>query len=160
MSLDSAPLNLTALLRQSDSRETRGISECFSERLITLIRQYLDRCLRGKVYPEYILQPVFLSFFYIQQEHRIRFSQWDILWLLKIVLALRKCDSSYHRSACHDALHREGASLACGVECGRRADDSRTRTIRTRERECTVKNGSEQPERKTATPSFEGLARA
>lgn len=111
--------DLMTRLRQSDPDAARQIFERFAHRLIGLARTHLDSRLRGKVDPEDVMQSVFKSFFRIQRENAVEFSEWDDLWSLLAVITLRKCGhrAAYFKAACRD-FRRESMSHAGADEAG------------------------------------------
>ena len=105
--------DLMSRLRQGDPEAARQLFDRFSHRLIGLAQAHLDRRLRGKVDGEDVMQSVFKSFFRIQREESLAFSEWDDLWSLLAVITLRKCGhrAAYYQAACRD-VRRESTSSA------------------------------------------------
>lgn len=105
--------DLMSRLRQGDPEAARQLFDRFAHRLIGLAQTHLDRRLRGKVDADDVMQSVFKSFFRMQREQALAFSEWDDLWSLLAVITLRKCGhrAAYYKAACRD-VRRESMSFA------------------------------------------------
>jgi len=83
--------DLVARLQAGDAAAIESIYQRFSQRLIALARQRLDRTLQAKVGPEDVLQSVFCSLFLRHADSQLDLRNWDSLWGLLVVMTLRKC---------------------------------------------------------------------
>jgi RNA polymerase sigma-70 factor (ECF subfamily) len=95
---------LMGRLRQGDPRAAEQVFRRFARRLIALAGAHLDARLRGKVDPEDIQQSVLKSFFRRQAGEGFDLRDWDSLWSLLTVIALRKCGYRirHFRAECRD----------------------------------------------------------
>src|SRR5262245_5432615 len=78
-------------LRSGDNEAAARVFNKFVKRLIGLARSRLDKGLGRKVDPEDIVQSVYKSFFRRHAAGEFDFSNWDRLWGLLAVIAVRKC---------------------------------------------------------------------
>jgi RNA polymerase sigma-70 factor (ECF subfamily) len=91
MSQSDAFAVLMSRLRAGDDQACAEVFGRFAEQLLRLTRQRLPDSLRPKLDPEDVLQSAFRSFFTRCREGRFDPANWDNLWGLLSVIALRKC---------------------------------------------------------------------
>jgi RNA polymerase sigma factor (sigma-70 family) len=97
-------------LRNGDGEVARQIFQRFGNRLIALARSRLSPAIRQKVDPEDVMQSVFKSFFFGNDQGQFDLTDWDSLWSLLTVITLRKCGyrTRQFRAACRD-VQREAS---------------------------------------------------
>jgi RNA polymerase sigma-70 factor (ECF subfamily) len=93
-----------ARLRGGDDAAARELFGRFAHQLIALARRHIGG-LRHKVDPEDVVQSVYKSFFVRYGDGNLDVVNWNSLWGLLTLIAVRKCAerAAYHRAACRDA---------------------------------------------------------
>src|SRR5262245_3363897 len=109
MADDPSFSDLMARLRAGDEAAAAAIFHRFAQRLIALARQRLDTQIRQKVDPEDVAQSVYKSFFLRHAEGQFELENWDSLWGLLTVIAVRKCARWYEH------FHTQGRDVAAEV---------------------------------------------
>jgi RNA polymerase sigma-70 factor (ECF subfamily) len=105
-------------LRQGEESGANQVYHRFARRLYGLAQSRLNSIVRGKVGPEDVVQSVFRSFFSMVQasEDNSRFDirNWDGLWALLVVIAVRKCRQHWRRfrAAGRDVLREQALDAA------------------------------------------------
>lgn len=91
-------------LRNGDSQAADELFERFAGQLCRLVRAKLGWRYQRKFDPDDIAQSVFKSFLGIQAKQNLSFANWDALWGLLSLIAVRKCGHrvDYLRTACRD----------------------------------------------------------
>ena len=91
-------------LEGGDEDAAAEIFKRFSNRLIGLAHSRLDSQLRQKVDAEDVAQSALKSFFRGLKNEQFQLDNWDALWALLVVIALRKCNRRIDsfRAACRD----------------------------------------------------------
>ncbi len=94
-------------LARLQNGEERARSEVFlrlSDRLRTLARKHLDQGICRLVEPDDILQSAFRSFFVHQADGQYQLDDWNGLWGLLALIAVRKClrQNEFHHAARRD----------------------------------------------------------
>jgi RNA polymerase sigma-70 factor (ECF subfamily) len=109
MSPENSFAGLMARLQAGDEEAAAQVFHRFAGRLIALARGRLDPLVRQKVGPEDVVQSVFRSFFRCQAEGRWDLAGWDRLWVLLLVLTVRKCgrQATRYRAARRDVRREE-----------------------------------------------------
>lgn len=78
-------------LHAGDDEAATRLFQRFAEQLIALARAQLADEIKRKVDPEDVLQSVFRSFFLRHRRGEFQLENWDSLWGVLTVMALRKC---------------------------------------------------------------------
>ena len=104
---------LRAGLLDGNQDAARELFTRFATRLIGLARSRMDARLKQKVDPEDVVQSVYKSFLFRAADGRFEFENWDNLWTILAVIALRKCGHrvEHFRAACRD-VRREQVKAA------------------------------------------------
>jgi RNA polymerase sigma-70 factor (ECF subfamily) len=95
-------------LRRGDDAAAATVFQEFVTRLIRLTRSQLETWIRHKVDPEDVVQSVYRSFFARYQAGQFAVADWESLWGLLAVIALRKC--------ANQAAHWQAARRDAGQE--------------------------------------------
>jgi RNA polymerase sigma factor (sigma-70 family) len=95
---------LMARLRSGEDEAAREVFVRFAARLVSLARIHLDVRLAAKVDPEDVVQSAYKSFFVRQREGTLDVGNWDGLWGVLTMIALRKCAdrAAYYRAGKRD----------------------------------------------------------
>jgi RNA polymerase sigma-70 factor (ECF subfamily) len=118
MPADDSFAEVMARLRGGDNEAAARVFQQFAGRLIGLARARMDGKLKQKIDPEDVAQSALKSFFVRNADGQFDLANWDSLWALLVVLALRKCNHQAVRyKAARRDVRREQAPPA--------ADDSR-----------------------------------
>jgi RNA polymerase sigma-70 factor, ECF subfamily len=118
MPADNSFEHVMAGLRAGDADAAAQVFRRFADRLIALARSRLSRRLRAKVDPEDVLQSVCKSFFLRHAEGQFDLKDWDSLWSLLTVIAVRKC------GRWQEHFHTQGRALAAEVSAQRAGEGS------------------------------------
>lgn len=82
-------------LRRGEEAGANAVYHRFAQRLYGLAQGRLNRALRDKVCPDDVVQSAFRSFFALArrgaEEERFDVRNWDGLWAVLVVIAVRKC---------------------------------------------------------------------
>ncbi len=99
-----------ARLHGGDDAAARELFGRFTHQLIALALRHIGAGLRHKVDPEDVVQSAYKSFFVRYGAGKLEAVNWNSLWGLLALIAVRKCAerAAYHRAACRDAA-REAA---------------------------------------------------
>jgi RNA polymerase sigma-70 factor (ECF subfamily) len=92
-------------LQARDDAAARELFGRFTHQLLALALRHIDAGLRHKVDPEDIVQSAYKSFFFRYGAGDLDVVNWNSLWGLLTLIAVRKCAerAAYHRAACRDA---------------------------------------------------------
>src|SRR3954451_12236459 len=92
-------------LHQGDDAAARELFGRFTHQLIALALRHIDAGLRHKVDPEDVVQSAYKSFFFRYGAGNLNVVNWNSLWGLLTLIAVRKCAerAAYHRAECRDA---------------------------------------------------------
>jgi RNA polymerase sigma-70 factor (ECF subfamily) len=118
MADDASFADVMARLRAGDEAAAATVFHRFAQRLIELARARLDTRMRQKVDPEDVAQSVYKSFFLRHAEVQFELANWDSLWGLLTVIAVRKC------GRWHAHFHTQGRDVAAEVSVRPAGDDS------------------------------------
>ncbi len=88
---------LLCRLRAGDEAAAALVFDRFAKRLLGLARTRLSKAIRQKVDAEDIMQSAFKSFFHRHAEGQYAVADWDSLWGILSVIALRKCGRQIRR---------------------------------------------------------------
>jgi len=111
---DPSPVDrMLADLRNGDARAAEEIFSRFSGQLSRLVQSKIGWSYRRKFDPEDVAQSVFKSFIRIQADESLAFENWDALWGLLSLIAIRKCGHriDYLRAACRDVTREHSVML-------------------------------------------------
>jgi RNA polymerase sigma-70 factor (ECF subfamily) len=102
-------------LRRGENDAATEVFQRYAGRLLALARSKLNPLLRQKTDPEDVVQSAFRSFFHDLGEGQFQLKDWDSLWGLLVVIALRKCRRRvrYYYAARRD-VRKEVAAPAPG----------------------------------------------
>jgi RNA polymerase sigma-70 factor (ECF subfamily) len=94
-------------LRRLQARDDAAAQELFgrfTHQLIALALRHIDAGLRHKVDPEDVVQSAYKSFFLRYGAGTLEVVNWNSLWGLLTLIAVRKCAerAAYHRAECRD----------------------------------------------------------
>jgi RNA polymerase sigma-70 factor (ECF subfamily) len=94
-----------ARLHSRDDAATEELFGRFAHQLIALALRHIEAGLRHKVDPEDVVQSVYKSFFRRYGDGNLDVVNWNSLWGLLALIAVRKCAerAAYHRAECRDA---------------------------------------------------------
>lgn len=115
---------ILALLEQGDSSAADELFSRFAAQLCRLVHAKLGWRYRRKFDAEDVAQSIFKSFLGLQVRKELSFENWDALWGLLSLIAIRKCGHrvEYLRAACRDVA-REHSVILGDVDAERsRAD--------------------------------------
>lgn len=115
---------ILALLEQGDSSAADELFSRFAAQLCRLVHAKLGWRYRRKFDAEDVAQSIFKSFLGLQARKELSFENWDALWGLLSLIAIRKCGHrvEYLRAACRDVA-REHSVILGDVDAERsRAD--------------------------------------
>src|SRR5689334_7891576 len=89
-----------ARLRSGDDTAAQELFGRFTHQLIALALRHIDAKLRHKVDPEDVVQSVYKSFFVRYGAGNLEIGNWNSLWGLLALIAVRKCAerAAYHRA--------------------------------------------------------------
>ena len=92
-------------LHHGDDAAAREFFGRFTHQLIALALRHIDAGLRHKVDPEDVVQSAYKSFFFRYGAGNLNVVNWNSLWGLLTLIAVRKCAerAAYHRAQCRDA---------------------------------------------------------
>jgi RNA polymerase sigma-70 factor, ECF subfamily len=93
-------------LQSGDDAAAGELFARFTHQLIALALRHIDAGLRHKVEPEDIVQSAFKSFFFRYGAGNLDVANWNSLWGLLTLIAVRKCAE---RVAYHTAARRDTA---------------------------------------------------
>jgi len=98
-------------LQECDDAAAQELFGRFTHQLIALALRHIDAGLRHKVDPEDVVQSVYKSFFFRYGAGNLGVVNWNSLWGLLSLIAVRKCAErvAYHRAECRD-IAREASS--------------------------------------------------
>jgi RNA polymerase sigma-70 factor (ECF subfamily) len=98
-------------LQRRDGKAAQELFSRFARQLIALAQQHINAGLRHKVDPEDVAQSTFKSFFQRYGEKDLAAVNWNSLWGLLALIAVRKCAerAAYHRAERRDPV-REAAA--------------------------------------------------
>jgi RNA polymerase sigma-70 factor (ECF subfamily) len=119
MADDDTFSHLMIRLRSGEDAAAREVFERFVGRLVALTRSRFNRLLARKVDPEDVVQSAFKSFFARQRAGSLVVGDWDGLWNLLTLIALRKCAD---RAEYFLADRRDAAREATGPDGGNWSD--------------------------------------
>jgi RNA polymerase sigma factor (sigma-70 family) len=88
---DCSFAQILARLRNGDREATAFVVARFARRLNALSNKQLDRRVRPKVDPEDVTQEVFENFFRRLAAGEFRLENWEGLWAVFSVIAMRRC---------------------------------------------------------------------
>src|SRR3954454_10704984 len=102
------PDSFADFLSRLEARDDAAAEELFgrfTHQLIALALRHIDAGLRHKVNPEDVVQSVYKSFFFRYGAVKLNVVNWNSLWGLLTLIAVRKCAerAAYHRAECRDA---------------------------------------------------------
>jgi RNA polymerase sigma-70 factor (ECF subfamily) len=102
---------LVQRLRSNEEDAARAIFDRFAGQLVALVRRRFERRLAYRVDPEDVVQSVFKSFFHRHRQGKVQVGNWNSLWGLLTLIALRKCADrvEYFRAARRDASREVSA---------------------------------------------------
>lgn len=111
-------------LRAGDAAAADELFSRFSGQLCRLVQAKLGWRYRRKFDPEDVAQSVFKSFIRLQATDGVSFENWDALWGLLSLIAVRKCGHrlDYLRAACRDVAREHSVVLESGDVERSRAD--------------------------------------
>lgn len=111
-------------LRAGDARAADEIFSRFSGQLCGLVQAKLGWRYRRKFDPEDVAQSVFKSFLGLHAGRDLNFDNWDALWGLLSLIAVRKCGHriDYLRAARRDVAREHSVILDAG-DADRSRDD-------------------------------------
>src|SRR5262252_9578425 len=91
-------------LQARDDAAAQELFGRFTHQLIGLALRHIDAGLRHKVDPEDVVQSAYKSFFYRYGRGNLEVVNWDSLWGLLTLIAVRKCaeQAAYHRAQRRD----------------------------------------------------------
>lgn len=115
---------ILVLLEQGDSSAADELFSRFAAQLCRLVHAKLGWRYRRKFDAEDVAQSIFKSFLGLQARKELSFENWDALWGLLSLIAIRKCGHrvEYLRAACRDVA-REHSVILGDVDAERsRAD--------------------------------------
>src|SRR5436305_12573058 len=94
-----------ARLHNKDDAAAQELFGRFTHQLIALALRHIDAGLRHKVDPEDVVQSAYKSFFFRYGAGNLNVVNWNSLWGLLTLIAVRKCAerAAYHRAECRDA---------------------------------------------------------
>jgi RNA polymerase sigma-70 factor (ECF subfamily) len=120
-------VELLGRLEAGDEAAAREVFNRFAVRLTGLARARLHPRIRQKIDAEDVVQSVFRSFFTRQAHGQFQFDDWDGVWSVLVIIALRKCGRHAEtlHAACRD-IRRE-VRAAGAVAAGGDAWDAVTR---------------------------------
>jgi RNA polymerase sigma-70 factor (ECF subfamily) len=100
-------------LQAGDDAAARELFDRFAHQLIALVRLRVADGLRHKFDPEDVVQSAYKSFFHRYGDGNLEAVNWNSLWGLLTLIALRKCAErvAYYRAECRDTA-REVATPA------------------------------------------------
>jgi RNA polymerase sigma-70 factor, ECF subfamily len=92
-------------LRSRDHAAAEELFVRFAHQLIALAQRHIDGGLRHKVDPEDVVQSAYKSFFLRYGDGQLDIANWNSLWGLLTLIAVRKCAerAAYHRAERRDA---------------------------------------------------------
>jgi RNA polymerase sigma-70 factor (ECF subfamily) len=92
-------------LHSGDDAAAQELFGRFTHQLIALALRHIDAGLRHKVDPEDIVQSAFKSFFFRYRAGNLDVANWNSLWGLLTLIAVRKCAErvAYHKAERRDA---------------------------------------------------------
>jgi RNA polymerase sigma-70 factor, ECF subfamily len=93
-------------LHSGDDAAAQEIFGRFTHQLVALALRNIDAGLRHKVDPEDVVQSAFKSFFFRYGAANLNVANWNSLWGLLTLIAVRKCAE---RAAYHKAERRDAA---------------------------------------------------
>lgn len=82
---------LAIRLTNRDDEAAQEVVARFLNRLVGFARRQLSSQLQQKVDPEDVAQSALKSYFFRQQDGRLKPADWDELWRVLAVITLRKC---------------------------------------------------------------------
>src|SRR4051812_31672617 len=87
-------------LRAGEDSAARELFGRFTHQLIALALRHIDGGLRHKVDPEDVVQSAYKSFFFRYGAGNLNVVNWNSLWGLLTLIAVRKCAerAAYHRA--------------------------------------------------------------
>src|SRR3954451_9948908 len=102
------PDSFAEFLNRLQARDDTAAQELFgrfTHQLIAHALRHIDAGLRHKVDPEDVVQSAYKSFFYRYGDGNLDVVNWNSLWGLLTLIAVRKCAerAAYHRAECRDA---------------------------------------------------------
>lgn len=100
-------------LREGDASAAQEIFCRFSGQLCRLVQSRIGWRYRRKFDSEDVAQSVFKSFIRLQADESLSFENWDALWGLLSLIAIRKCGHrvDYLRAACRDVAREHSMML-------------------------------------------------
>lgn len=111
-------------LRDGDARAADELFSRFSGQLCRLVQAKLGWRYQRKFDPDDVAQSVFKSFLGLQARQELAFDNWNALWGLLSLIAVRKCGTriDYLRAACRDVAREHSVILGPGDVDRSRAD--------------------------------------
>src|SRR5258708_4549233 len=99
-----------ARLREGDEAEAAQVFKRFANRLIGLAHLNLNDRVRQKVDAEDVVQSVFRTFFRRQAGGEFELNDWDSVWSILVVIAVRKCGHQleHFQAACRNVQREQG----------------------------------------------------
>ena len=115
---------ILAQLRAGDVAAGEELFGRFAGQLRRLVHEKLGWRYRRKFDSEDVAQSVFKSFLGLQAKQDLSFDNWDALWGLLSLIAVRKCGHrvDYLRAACRDVA-REDSVILDGADLDRSRSD-------------------------------------
>jgi len=100
-------------LREGDATAAEELFSRFSGQLCRVVQSKLGWRYGRKFDPEDVAQSVFKSFLGMQARQDLTFANWDALWGLLSLIAVRKCGHriDYLRAACRDITRERSVIL-------------------------------------------------
>ncbi|MFM8890543.1 MAG: RNA polymerase sigma factor [Planctomycetia bacterium] len=104
---------ILVLLEQGDSSAADELFSRFAAQLCRLVHAKLGWRYRRKFDAEDVAQSIFKSFLGLQARKELSFENWDALWGLLSLIAIRKCGHrvEYLRAACRDVAREHSVIL-------------------------------------------------
>lgn len=111
-------------LRDGDARAADELFSRFSGQLCRLVQSKLGWRYQRKFDADDVAQSVFKSFLGLQARQELAFDNWNALWGLLSLIAVRKCGNriDYLRAACRDVAREHSVMLGPGDVDRSRAD--------------------------------------
>ena len=114
---DDAFDDLMARLRDGDEEASAVVFRRFVGKLVALAARQFEMGMRERADIEGVVQSVYRSFFTRQARGQFALADWEALWGLLAVIALRKCAKrrEYLRAAVRNSLREVAACPAGGL---------------------------------------------
>jgi RNA polymerase sigma-70 factor (ECF subfamily) len=109
---------LVEALRYQDDDAWNEVARRYTAGLIGLVRRRLDNRLQAKLDPEDVVQSVYRTFLRRHKLKPFRFTSWENLWGLLVMLTVRRCSKWYQHYATQKRDLSRDASLPAGPDDG------------------------------------------